>query len=293
MIAGHTPMTESDRTIQLPSVTHQDELRRGERFEFGRNWTRFLSGVNDQHIAAAEGYLRSMLRVDDLVGKSFLDIGSGSGLSSLAARRLGARVHSFDYDPRSVACTRELRRRFFRTDASWSVDEGSALDRAYLESLGQFDVVYSWGVLHHTGAMWTALDHAAIPVRTGGTLFIAIYNDQGGLSRRWRAVKKLYCSSPLGKATVCAIAIPWFAGRRFVIDCLKGDNPAMFYRKYKERRGMSPLHDWFDWLGGYPFEVARPEQIFRFYRDKGFALANLTTKGALAGCNEFIFVRET
>jgi 2-polyprenyl-6-hydroxyphenyl methylase/3-demethylubiquinone-9 3-methyltransferase len=286
------PLTVGDGTIQLPSVTHQDEIRSGERFDFGKNWTRFLSVVNDSHIAAAEGHLRSMLRIDDLRGKSFLDIGSGSGLSSLAARRLGARVHSFDYDPRSVACTRELKRRFFPSDASWSIEEGSALDRTYLQSLGQFDVVYSWGVLHHTGAMWTALDYADIAVRKGGTLFIAIYNDQGGPSRRWRAVKRLYCSSALGRVMICAVAIPWFAGRRFVIDCLKGDNPVLFYKKYKERRGMSPVHDWFDWLGGYPFEVARPEQIFRFYRDKGLTLTNLTTKGALAGCNEFVFVRE-
>lgn len=272
-------------------VTHQEEVRRGERFEFGRNWSRFLSVVGESHVKAAEQSLRSMLGVHDLRGRQFLDIGSGSGLFSLAARRLGARVHSFDYDPRSVACTRELRRRFFPEDAMWVVEEGSVLDRRYVESLGEFDVVYSWGVLHHTGAMWTALEHAALPVGPGGKLFIAIYNDQGGLSRRWRAVKKFYCSGPVARAIVCSIAIPWFFGRRLAIDLLKGQNPATTYRTYKERRGMSPVHDWIDWLGGYPFEVARPEEIFRFYRDRGFALANLTTKGALAGCNEFVFQR--
>ena len=94
-----------------------------------------------------------MLSVNALEGKSFLDIGSGSGLFSLAARRLGARVHSFDYDPQSVACTRELKRRFYSDDAEWVIEEGSALDTAYLSGLGQFDVVYSWGVLHHTGDM--------------------------------------------------------------------------------------------------------------------------------------------
>jgi 2-polyprenyl-6-hydroxyphenyl methylase/3-demethylubiquinone-9 3-methyltransferase len=76
-----------------------------------------------------------------------------------------------------------------------------------------------------------------------------------------------------------------------LVDCLKGDNPLAYYRQYKNRRGMSPVHDWLDWFGGYPFEVARPEQIFAFYRDRGFTLANLTTKGALAGCNEFVFRR--
>src|SRR5205807_740046 len=130
-------------------------------------------------IAEAESSLKRMLEVESLAGRSFLDIGSGSGLFSLAARRLGARVRSFDYDPQSVACTRELRRRFYPDDADWQIEEGSVLDEGYVRALGTFDVVYSWGVLHHTGAMWRALAHAALPVAVGGKLFIAIYNDTG------------------------------------------------------------------------------------------------------------------
>src|ERR1041384_7288521 len=174
----------------------QQEVQRGERFEFGKNWTKFLELLNDERIAEAESSLREMLECENLNGKSFLDIGSGSGLFSLAARRLGARVHSFDYDPQSVACTRELRRRFFPDDAQWQVGAGSALDEQYLRALGLFDVVYSWGVLHHTGAMWQALAHAALPVAPGGRLFIAIYNDVGWRSNLWRAIKRTYNALP-------------------------------------------------------------------------------------------------
>ncbi len=157
---------------------HAQEIARKERYEFGKNWQRFLRRLNAERIDESERSLRTMLGVDDLAGTSFLDIGSGSGLSSLAARRLGARVRSFDYDPHSVACTRELKRRFFADDPNWSVEEGSVLDPRYMESLGKYDLVYSWGVLHHTGAMWQALDNATIPVAAGGRLFIAIYNHQ-------------------------------------------------------------------------------------------------------------------
>src|SRR5947209_14888872 len=133
--------------------SHALEVGSGARFKFGENWARFLELLDDGRIARAEESLKNMLEVEGLAGRRFLDIGSGSGLFSLAARRLGARVHSFDYDPRSVACTRELRRRFFTDDPSWTVDEASALDENYVRGLGAFDVVYSWGVLHHTGQM--------------------------------------------------------------------------------------------------------------------------------------------
>src|SRR5439155_18132467 len=176
--------------------THQKEIAEGKRFEFGKNWSRFLACLDEQRIAAAEASLREMLEVNDLVGERFLDIGCGSGLFSLAARRLGAVVHSFDYDPHSVACTQELKRRYFADDAFWTIEEGSVLDAGYLAALGQFDVVYSWGVLHHTGQMWQALDLVAPLVADEGKLFIAIYNDQGGVSRRWRAIKRVYNRSP-------------------------------------------------------------------------------------------------
>jgi 2-polyprenyl-3-methyl-5-hydroxy-6-metoxy-1,4-benzoquinol methylase len=173
------------QSLAVARPSSEDEVRQGDRFGFGKNWARFLSVVTEEHIAAAEGSLRRLLQVEDLTGRRFLDIGSGSGLFSLAARRLGATVHSFDFDPQSVACARELKRRFFNGDTSWTIEQGSVLDAEYLRSLGQFDVVYSWGVLHHTGAMWTALEHAILPVAPGGKLFV------GDLQRPGRSVPSL------------------------------------------------------------------------------------------------------
>ncbi len=263
---------------------HSAEITQGQRFEFGANWAHFLNVLDQNRIDQAVASLTVMLGVTDLKGKRFLDAGSGSGLFSLAARRLGASVHSFDYDPKSVACTRELKRRFFPDDSEWTVEEASVLDRDYLGRLSQFDVVYSWGVLHHTGAMWQALENVATLVAGRGRLFIAIYNDQGWVSRYWHAVKRTYVRYPLMRWLLLLLHTPYPFFPSWLVHALTG--------RLAQERGMSLWHDLVDWIGGYPFEVARPEAIFRFYRDRGFALWEMKTTCRL-GCNEFVFVRET
>jgi len=268
----------------------QAEAGPGERFQFGRNWKAFLTTLDEGRIAEAEASLTTMLQRSDLRGKSFLDAGSGSGLFSLAARRLGARVHSFDVDAESVACTRELRERFFPGDSLWTVEQGSVLDGKYLESLGTFDVVYSWGVLHHTGAMWSALDGIRLPVAPGGQLFIALYNDQGALSSFWKKVKTVYCSGLPGKWMVSILFIPVLALRSLVAGTVKHGNPFGQMRNYRKERGMSLYYDWIDWLGGWPFEVARPERVRAFFEKAGFELTKEILTGSW-GCNQYVFHR--
>lgn len=270
---------------------HAIEVQRGERFGFGANWTQFLNVLNDERIALAEQSLRTMLGVSDLQEKRFLDIGSGSGLFSLVARRLGANVHSFDYDPQSVACTAELKRRYYHDDRGWVVEQGSALDKDYLRTLGQWDIVYSWGVLHHTGAMWQALENVSPLVRQGGTLFIAIYNYQRVMTPVWTWVKRAYNRLPSSlRWLVLGPALIRLWGPRTLYDLVRG-KPFHTWQHYAEHsvRGMSAWRDVVDWVGGYPFEVAKPEEIFDFFRPRGFQLERLKTCAGGLGCNEFVF----
>ncbi|MBK7931912.1 MAG: class I SAM-dependent methyltransferase [Pyrinomonadaceae bacterium] len=275
---------------------HGREVASGERFEFGKNWNAFLSVLNDERIATAVESLRAMLEVETLEGKSFLDIGSGSGLFSLAARKLGARVHSFDFDSNSFACTQELRNRYFANDPNWRVEQGSALDAEYVASLGTFDVVYSWGVLHHTGEMWRALENAVIPTTAGGKLFIAIYNDTGSQARRWHWIKKTYCRLPGVLKTPFAVAVTLPDELKKIAASIVTLKPISYvhsWTKYKNGRGMNRWHDIIDWVGGYPYEVATVDEIFEFYKERGFTLKKITTGGVGLGCNEFVFERIT
>lgn len=262
--------------------THKQEISSGERFAFGKNWTHFLKLLDEQRIQKAVDSLKQTLEIDSLEGKSFLDIGSGSGLFSLAAKRLGAKVFSFDYDPQSVACTTELKRRYYENDGSWEVQTGSVLDATYLNTLGKFDIVYSWGVLHHTGAMWAALENVDNSVAANGKLFIALYNYQPFFSRYWTFVKRAYNKYSFTRPIFVFIHTIYPTLPSVLIKLIQN-------RKY--RRGMSVWYDLYDWLGGYPFEVSKPEQIFDFYKSRGYRLSVLKTVGGRLGCNEFVFQR--
>jgi len=280
------------------STTQQftQEIAEGERFEFGQNWSNFLHNLNDTRIHEAEKSLTNMLTLDEnkLANRTFLDAGSGSGLFSLAARRLGARVHSFDYDPQSVACTNALKQRFFMDDPDWQIEHGSVLDQDYLQSLGTFDYVYSWGVLHHTGEMWNALNNIHNLVNDNGFLFIALYNDPGWKSKLWLLIKRTYNMLPAWLRTpyIFFVMVPreLRVFLRYLLK-LRPQDYFAYWRNYNKKRGMNRWHDIVDWVGGYPFEVATFEEIVAFYKQHGFVLVNSIPRDG-SGCNEFVFQRQ-
>jgi 2-polyprenyl-3-methyl-5-hydroxy-6-metoxy-1,4-benzoquinol methylase len=267
----------------------------GERFHFGRNWSGYIRHLNRERIESSILGIQKILQQESLEGRRFLDIGSGSGLSSLAAYFLGAEVHGFDFDLDSVQTSRQVLQTYASDSDRWNIEQGSALDEGYMTSLGLFDVVYAWGVLHHTGAMWRALELAAERVRPGGKLAIAVYNDQGGASRRWRALKRAYVKSPrVLKGLIVGGVGVFFETRAAAIRLVRFQNPLPFedWKKRRQDRGMTIFHDLVDWVGGYPFEVAKPEEVIDFLRPRGFCLNGLKTCGGGHGCNEYLFIRK-
>ena len=260
------------------------------RFAFGDNWRRYLDRFDERRLVEAEQSLKSLLARDDFRGLTFLDVGSGSGIFSLAARRLGACVHSFDYDPAAVECAATLRQRFFAGDDQWKVERGSILDAEFVRSLGTFDIVYSWGVLHHTGAMHQAIGQAASRVRSDGLFAVALYR-KTRLCSLWKQEKRWYANASQQQQRAARVLYTSLQKFAFMI---KGQDFKQYVANYHSIRGMDYATDVHDWLGGYPYESIRPAEVLDLMRRCGFACIRCNTRpystGVFgSGCDEYIF----
>lgn len=264
-----------------------------DAFRFGQNWQRYVEGYLDQdreRIAAAS--LRDL--VGDLKDKTFLDIGCGSGLFSLCAYRVGAsRVVSLDVDAEAVESTHRLHARAGRPD-NWTILHRSILDPTLAEEVHAADVVYSWGVLHHTGDMYAGIRNAAGMVVPGGVLAIAIYNrvtNQWLDSERWCQIKRTYNHTP----RVGQIAMETLYGAYWLLGRLRSrENPMRVAREYRRSRGMALRTDLIDWLGGYPYEFATVQEIVDFCEGAcGLRRRRVIPEpGGGTGNNQFVFERE-
>ncbi|OGI62229.1 hypothetical protein A2645_01370 [Candidatus Nomurabacteria bacterium RIFCSPHIGHO2_01_FULL_39_9] len=270
-------------------------------FSFGRNWQEFLKKYySEERLGEAVKSLSEITGLESLADQTFLDIGSGSGLFSLGALKLGAsRVVSFDVDPDSVACARFLKDKFYKDDLRWEIKHGSILDKNWIrQSIEPADIVYSWGVLHHTGQMWPAIENAAGLVKPGGLFVIAIYNKNEKFisSRAWWHIKRFYNAAPgfvkrIMEALYAVLIVFGHAIKRPLKFSSRLREQINYVRNYKSCRGMNFWSDVKDWLGGFPYEYATCDEITKFFKKLGFEESRVWSNDG-TGCNQFLFVKK-
>jgi SAM-dependent methyltransferase len=253
-----------------------------DRFAFGKNWDDFSGRLQYEDYIAAKESLKRL--VPDLHSKTFLDVGCGSGLFSIAASALGAKkVLGFDFDKDSIAASQKLIEIISQWDSDVKKDTinfeaGSILDDNI--SVERYDVVYSWGVLHHTGDMYAAFERIKNLVVENGALVLAIYNKHF-TSPVWKLIKYTYVKSPsfIKKILIFLVMLIKFP----IVLIVTRRNP------FKKRRGMHFYTDIVDWVGGYPYEYASTGEVTDFFESRGFKLKKLNKTKGFTGCNEFVF----
>jgi 2-polyprenyl-3-methyl-5-hydroxy-6-metoxy-1,4-benzoquinol methylase len=273
------------------NVTPADQISLDSHFRFGENWADFAGTLGSAQVDAAVTMLARILPADRLLGRRVLDIGCGSGLSAVAALQLGAaEVTAIDLDPVSVATAKTVLEHF-SPNSKWSVETESVFDLS--ADWPRFEVVHSWGVLHHTGDLLRALCHAAERVAQGGTLAVALYR-RTPVDRFWVAEKRLYSHGPKWLRSLIRAG---FMGAYILGLLVSGKNPFRYIRDYSRERGMSWRHDVHDWLGGYPYEGIDKAELNEHLVSLGFvselAIERPVRFAGILGapCNEYRFRR--
>lgn len=250
-----------------------------KRFEFGENWQEFIDkSFSQERVDISRKYLLEFVGFKTLKGVKFLDIGCGSGLHSLAAWQAGTdQILSFDYDINSVRTTQQLKDQKAGSPDNWKVEQGSVLDSEYMSSIGRFDLVYSWGVLHHTGDLWSAIKHAASVVGDKGFFYIALYSAdvfKDPPPEYWVEIKKKYINS---SKTQQYFMILWYIWKfHMKYNPIRLPSIILQAVKYKHSRGMNYITDIKDWLGGWPIEFSHDEDVIKVLdEDLGFDLVKI------------------
>ena len=251
-------------------------------FSFGENWKNYLRTIDDHDIQSAVQDILEWIPAEQIAGRIVADIGCGSGIHSYCFyMQKPDGLVSVDVDQYSVEATNILRKRA-GDPSNWVVSTNSILDAEFLNKAGVFDIVYSWGVLHHTGNMWKAIENASSLVKPSGLFWISLYAKGPKYEKDLQIKQKYNNFSNSGKKLFIYKKIVKLMWKRMK----KGQNPLTWNEKVI--RGMHKYHDIVDWYGGLPYEVASRSEVESFLGQRGFELVRVKEATERA-CSVYLF----
>lgn len=255
------------------------------RFDFGKNWQSYShNALTPERIEQARQDFRQLVDGIDLQNKHFIDIGFGQGLSLIVASEMGASTLGIDIDELNILALKTTLKLMGSTKLP-KVQVESILNPSFVgENKGRFDIVHSWGGLHHTGNMRQALVNSCSLVADNGYFICSIYN-QHWSSFLWKGVKWSYnYMPPMLQPLMVWLFYPIIYLAKWIVT---GKNPK------RKQRGMDFYHDVVDWVGGYPYEYASEHQIQKMVSEQGFKMLAVFPARVPTGANEYIFRKDS
>lgn len=146
------------------------------RAEFSREWfdeidARFVDAA--RHFAHDERPFGRIIPFDAITGKKVLEIGCGMGLHTELMARAGAEVTALDISPKSVAATKA------RLALKGLTADVREVDAETLDIQNEYDLIWSWGVIHHSSRTGRVLRNLYGALKPGAQLRFMVYSLDG------------------------------------------------------------------------------------------------------------------
>lgn len=144
-------------------------LEPGSREWFAEIDRRFLTSAYYAQGPNGEPFGR-FLRTEDVAGKEVLEVGCGMGTHASMLAQAGARLTAVDLTERAIEMTR---RRFEVFNLEGRIERADAEHLQFANN--SFNMVWSWGVIHHSSSMEKCLSEITRVLRPRGRLLLMVY----------------------------------------------------------------------------------------------------------------------
>jgi len=212
----------------------------------------------------------------EIEGKRILDAGCGMGVFSVVFGKKGAaRVIGIDLSEEGVRRAQRAASHFNLSNVEFR--EGNILRLPYPD--GSFDIVWSWGTLHHTAEPLKALEELIRVLKNGGTLFVTLY----------RSTKLSFLHEGIRKTLRLAHRRMWPLLAKLIALALF---PAtLFLKRRKKARAGENLSDLvLDWYFNPVRHYYRPGEIRQLLEQEGLIIEKfLPASGRFNSTSNFIF----
>ncbi|MFQ6107920.1 MAG: class I SAM-dependent methyltransferase [Candidatus Aminicenantales bacterium] len=226
--------------------------------------------------AASKKHWALFFDPEEVLNKSVLDAGCGTGVFSIIFARMGAlSVVGIDISKRSLERAQRQADQLGLQNATFQ--KVNMLRLPFTDAC--FDIVWSWGSVHHTADPFGCLAELIRVLKPGGSLLVAVYRRTG----------LTFLHETLRKGLIRLPSKYWIPFSRF-LSLVAAPGISLFKKRDKSRKGEKLEQLLFDWFFVPIRHSYLPEEIKSFLVKRGLVIKKyLPFSGRFNSTSNFIF----